>query len=138
MVCKIVKDAMFLAMKSEPAKDCPEDRKVVQDLCDTLKAHGSVCVGMAANMIGVRKQIIAVTMGFFQVPMINPVIVEREDPYETEEGCLSLTGVRPTKRYRKITVEYLDRDFKPRRDTFSDRVAQIIQHEYDHTRGIVI
>ena len=138
MVCRVVKDAMFLAMKSEPAKDCPEDRKVVQDLCDTLKAHGSICVGLAANMIGVRKQIIAVAMGFFQVPMINPVIVEREDPYETEEGCLSLTGVRPVKRYRKITVEYLDRDFKPRRDTFSDHVAQIIQHEYDHTRGIVI
>ena len=99
---------MFLAMKSEPAKDCPEDRKVVRDLCDTLKAHGGVCVGMAANMIGVRKQIIAVTMGFFQVPMINPVIVSREDPYETEEGCLSLVGEGPVKRDRQNTVGDLD------------------------------
>ena len=78
MVCNIVKDAMFLAMKSEPATDCPEDRKVAKDLCDTLKAHAGSCVGMAANMIGVRKTIIAVTMGFFHVPMINPVIVARE------------------------------------------------------------
>ena len=138
MVRNIVKDAMFLAMKSEPATDCPEDRKVAKDLCDTLKAHAGVCVGMAANMIGVRKTIIAVTMGFFHVPMINPVIVEREEPYETEEGCLSLSGVRPAKRYRKITVEYLDAEFRPRRDTFTDHIAQIIQHEYDHTRGIVI
>ena len=138
MVCTIVKDVMFLAMKSEPAKDCPEDRKTVQDLCDTLKAHGRVCVGMAANMIGVRKCIIAVTMGFFQVPMINPIIVDREDPYDTEEGCLSLTGVRPVKRYNKITVEYLDANFQPKRTTYEGRIAQIIQHEYDHTRGIVV
>ncbi|MBQ6661784.1 MAG: peptide deformylase [Lachnospiraceae bacterium] len=138
MVCTIVKDAMFLAMRSEPAKDCPEDRKVVQDLCDTLKAHGGTCVGMAANMIGVRKCIIAVTMGFFNVPMINPVIVAREGPYETQEGCLSLSGVRPAKRYEKITVEYLNADFQPRRETFTGHIAQIIQHEYDHTRGIVI
>ncbi len=138
MVCNIVKDAMFLAMKSDPAADCPEDRQTVQNLLDTLKAHGGTCVGMAANMIGVRKQIIAVTMGFFNVPMINPRIVEREGPYETEEGCLSLSGTRSAKRYEKIIVEYLDADFKPRRDTFSGHVAQIIQHEYDHTRGILI
>ena len=88
-------------LKKPCAKATEEDAALVQDLMDTLDAHADDCVGLAANMIGVRKCIIAVTMGFFQVPMINPIIVEREDPYDTEEGCLSLTGVRPVKRYNK-------------------------------------
>ncbi len=138
MVQQIVKNPLFLAMKSEEATDCPEDRKIIQDLKDTLKANGGICVGMAANMIGERKRIIIVTMGFFNVPMVNPVIVEKEEPYETSEGCLSLTGVRTVKRYNKITVEYLDEEFRPKRTEYTGHIAQIIQHEYDHTRGIVI
>ena len=93
---------------------------------------------MAANMIGVRKQIIAVAMGPFIFPMINPVITKMSGEYQTEESCLSLEGVRPCTRYREIEVDYLDRDFKPQHGKYKDFIAQIIQHEIDHFEGILI
>lgn len=136
MVRSIVRDVMFLAQKSEPA--AVEDAAVVQDLLDTLQANADRCVGMAANMIGVKKNIIAVNMGMFNVAMINAKIVKRGGVYETEEGCLSLEGVRKTKRYQNIEVEYLDQNFKKQRQKYSGWIAQIIQHELDHVQGIII
>lgn len=111
---------------------------VVVDLIDTLRANLEGCVGMAANMIGVKKRIIVFAVGNVIVPMINPVILKKENSYMTEESCLSLTGVRETRRYDTIEVEYLDIDFKKKRDKFSGFVAQIIQHEVDHCDGIII
>ena len=136
MIRQIVHDPLFLAMKSEPATE--EDRQILTDLLDTLRAHLDRCVGMAANMIGERKRIIVFCNGPMQVVMINPVIISRFNEYETEEGCLSLAGARKTKRYRKITVRYQDRLFKSRTDTFEGFTAQIIQHEIDHCDGILI
>lgn len=136
MVKQIMKDVFFLAQKSELATK--EDMQVVQDLLDTLKANEAGCVGMAANMIGVKKRIIAVNMGIVNVAMINPVIVEKKNPYETEEGCLSLTGVRKTTRYEQIEVEYTDINWKKQRQMYSGWIAQIIQHECDHLEGIII
>ena len=136
MVQKVIKDPMFLAQKSADATR--EDAQVIVDLLDTLRAHLDHCVGMAANMIGVKKRIIVVAAGPFQVPMINPVIVKKSGAYQTEEGCLSLDGVRPCKRYQEIEVEYLDQDFKKQRGKYSGWTAQIIQHEIDHCNGVVI
>lgn len=136
MVQKVIKDPMFLAQKSVDATR--EDAQVIVDLLDTLRAHLDHCVGMAANMIGVKKRIIVVTAGPFQVPMINPVIVKKSGAYQTEEGCLSLDGVRPCKRYQEIEVEYLDQNFKKQRGKYSGWTAQIIQHEIDHCNGVVI
>lgn len=136
MIKPIMKDVFFLNQKSEPATE--EDKQVVQDLLDTLKANESGCVGMAANMIGVKKRIIAIHMGFANIPMINPVIVQKSGPYETEEGCLSLTGVRKTIRYQEIEVEFLDASFNRQRQKYSGWIAQIIQHEIDHCDGIII
>ena len=136
MVKQIMKDVLFLGQKSEEATK--DDIQVVQDLLDTLKANEAGCVGMAANMIGVRKRIIVVNMGIVNVPMINPVIVEKKIPYETEEGCLSLTGVRKTIRYEQIEVEYMDVNWKKQRQKYSGWIAQIIQHECDHLEGIII
>ena len=136
MVRPIMKDPMFLAAKSETATK--EDLPVAQDLLDTLRAHLEGCVGMAANMIGVRKRIIAVCMGFAQVAMLNPVIVKKQKPYEAEEGCLSLAGVRKTTRYEEIEVTYLDLNMKPCRQRFTGFAAQVIQHEVDHCDGILI
>lgn len=136
MVKQIMKDVFFLGQKSEPATK--EDMQVVQDLLDTLKANEAGCVGMAANMIGVKKRIIVVNMGIVNVAMINPVIVDKKNPYETEEGCLSLTGVRKTTRYEHIEVEYLDVNWKKQRQNYSGWIAQIIQHECDHLEGIII
>ena len=136
MIKPIIKDEEFLAQKSEPATK--KDREVIDDLVDTLKANLERCVGMAANMIGVHKCIIVFCAGKMIIPMVNPVIVKRENSYETEESCLSLTGVRKTERYESIEVEYLDKKFKKRRDKFSGFVAQIIQHEIDHCNGIII
>lgn len=136
MVKPIMKDIFFLNQKSETATK--EDNQVVQDLLDTLKANEAGCVGMAANMIGVRKRIIAVNVGFMNLPMINPVITKKSGPYETEEGCLSLTGVRKTTRYEQIEVEYFDINWKQQKQTYSGWVAQIIQHECDHLEGILI
>ena len=136
MIQPIMKDIFFLNQKSEPATQ--EDRQVALDLLDTLKAHEEGCVGMAANMIGVKKRIIAVHMGVMNVAMFNPKIVKKSGKYETEEGCLSLTGVRKCIRYKEIEVEYQDMNFKKQRQKYSGWIAQIIQHEVDHCNGIII
>ena len=136
MVKPIVKDIFFLAQKSEPATET--DLGTAQDLRDTLQANIERCVGMAANMIGVKKNIIAVHMGMGIAVMLNPVIVKRKDPYETEEGCLSLEGVRKTTRYQEIEVEFEDIHFCKHRQKYSGWIAQIIQHECDHLKGIII
>ena len=136
MVKKIVRDVFFLGQKSQEA--VKEDISVEQDLQDTLTANREKCVGMAANMIGVRKRIIIVTIGFMNVVMYNPVILKRDTPYETEEGCLSLEGVRKTTRYQNIELEYLDGSWKKHRQKYSGWTAQIIQHEMDHLEGIII
>jgi len=136
MVQPIMKDIFFLNQPSEEATQA--DQQVVQDLLDTLKANEEGCVGMAANMIGVKKRIIAIHMGHFNVPMINPVIIKSSNEYQAEEGCLSLKGERKTLRYKDIELEYLDIDFKKHRRKYSGWIAQIIQHEVDHCNGIVI
>ncbi|MBP3242140.1 MAG: peptide deformylase [Butyrivibrio sp.] len=136
MVKKIVRDPMFLQQKSEPATEA--DKQVIQDLLDTLRANQEHCVGMAANMIGVRKRIIVVAMGPFHFAMVNPVITKKSGEYQTEESCLSLDGVRPCTRYKEIEVDYLDQDFKPQHGKYKDFTAQIIQHEVDHFEGILI
>ena len=136
LVKKIMRDPFFLAQKSEDATEA--DRQVVTDLLDTLRANLDRCVGMAANMIGVRKNIIVVAAGPFQFAMINPVITKKSGAYKTEEGCLSLDGVRPCTRYEEIEVDYLDQNFKRQHGKYSGWTAQIIQHEIDHCRGIVI
>ena len=136
MVRTIVKDIFFLGQKSEPATK--SDISVGKDLQDTLEVNRAGCVGMAANMIGVNKAIIAVNMGFMNVAMFNPKIVKRNGKYETEEGCLSLDGVRKCVRYQEIEVEYEDINFKRQRQKYSGWTAQIIQHECDHLKGIII
>jgi peptide deformylase len=136
MIRPIVKDVFFLGQKSGPAT--MQDLSVGQDLMDTLRANQDHCVGMAANMIGVKKRVIIVNMGILNVVMYNPVIVRKDSPYETEEGCLSLTGVRKTTRYQNIEVEYYDSSWKKRRQNYSGWTAQIIQHECDHLEGIII
>ncbi|MBR4763483.1 MAG: peptide deformylase [Lachnospiraceae bacterium] len=136
MIRPIVKDVFFLGQKSGPAT--MQDLSVGQDLMDTLRANQDHCVGMAANMIGVKKRVIIVNMGILNVVMYNPVIVRKDSPYETEEGCLSLTGVRKTTRYQNIEVEYYDSSWKKRRQKYSGWTAQIIQHECDHLEGIII
>ena len=136
MVKKVVRDPLFLAQKSEPATEA--DKQVVQDLLDTLGANLDHCVGMAANMIGVKKNIIVVSTGPFQFAMINAVITKKSGAFQTEEGCLSLDGVRPCTRYKEIEVDYLDQNFKKQHGKYSGWTAQIIQHELDHVAGIVI
>lgn len=136
MIREIIKDETFLQQKSVPAG--PNDLRIVQDLKDTLLAHKEHCVGMAANMIGFHKNIIIISLGVFNLIMINPKINKKFKPYEAEEGCLSLVGTRKIKRYHSIEVTYLDEHFKQQRQTFSDFPAQIIQHELDHCQGIII
>lgn len=136
MIREIVRDEKFLAQKSATASFM--DMSVAQDLLDTLAAHSDRCVGLAANMIGVQKRIIAINLGAMNVAMFNPVIVKKSGKYMTEEGCLSLEGERMTARYQKIVVEYHDMNFKKQRQTFTDFPAQIIQHEIDHCDGIII
>ena len=136
MVKQIVRDPLLLQQKSDPATDA--DKQVITDLTDTLKANSDRCVGMAANMIGARKRIIIVSAGPFGFIMINPVITKKTGKYETEEGCLSLDGVRPCTRYKEIEVDYLDQNFKRQHGKFVDFTAQIIQHEIDHLEGILI
>lgn len=136
MIRPIVRDEMFLKQKSEQAT--MHDSAVIVDLMDTLRANAEHCVGMAANMIGVKKRIIVFSVGIAIVPMVNPVITKKQNPYETEEGCLSLTGVRKTKRYETIEVEYEDQNFKKQKQIFQGWTAQIIQHEIDHCDGIII
>ena len=137
MIREIVKDTFFLSQKSEPATR--QDQPVIQDLLDTVRANADRCVGMAANMIGERKTILVAQAGKDYLVMVNPKIVDHSKQcYETEESCLSLTGQRPVKRYSVIVVEYLDRKFKRKKQTFRDFEAQIIQHEVDHCDGILI
>ena len=130
-----MRDVLFLGQKSIPATE--EDLQVGRDLQDTLAANREACVGMAANMIGVKKRIIIVNAGFRDIIMFNPVIVRKSGPYETEEGCLSLPGVRKTKRYQNIEIEYYDWDCKKQRQKFIGWPAQICQHEMDHLDGIL-
>lgn len=136
MIKPIVRDPLFLQQKSVPATEA--DAQVIVDLMDTLKANMDRCVGMAANMIGVKKQIIVVAVGPFIFPMVNPVITAKRGRYETEESCLSLDGVRPCVRYEEIEVDYLDQNFQPQHGTYSDFTAQIIQHEIQHFSGELI
>ncbi len=136
MVKPIMKDIFFLQQKSEPATAA--DVQVMRDLTDTLQAHRDECVGMAANMIGVKKRIIAISIGPIQLLMVNPKILQRSNPYEAEEGCLSLSGVRKTTRYDHIEVQYQDQHMKIHQQAFSGWTAQIIQHEVDHCDGILI
>ena len=136
MVKDIIHDPMFLGQKSTDATEA--DKQVAVDLLDTLRANLEHCVGMAANMIGVRKRIIIVNIGFMNLVMYNPVILEKDTPYETEEGCLSLEGVRKTTRYQNIEVEYLDSSWKKHRQKFSGWTAQIVLHEMDHLEGVII
>ena len=136
MVKPIVRDIFFLAQKSEPATKA--DIQVGIDLQDTLIANRAGCVGLAANMIGVKKNVIIVNMGFSDLVMFNPVITKKDTPYETEEGCLSLDGVRKTIRYENIEVEYYDMKWKKQKKALSGWTAQICQHECDHLNGILI
>ena len=136
MVRPIMKDVFFLSQKAEPATKA--DLSLGKDLMDTLSAHREECVGMAANMIGVRKNAIIVSMGFMDVVMFNPVLLHNDTPYDAEEGCLSLEGTRKTLRYENIEVEFYDMAWKKQRQKFNGWTAQIIQHEMDHTKGIII
>ena len=136
MIRPVMKDVLFLKQKADIATK--EDLQIVIDLLDTLKANEEHCVGMAANMIGVAKRIIAVNVGFMNIAMINPYIVRKANPFKTEEGCLSLLGVRKTTRYENIEVEYLDINFRKQKQKFTGWTAQIIQHEVDHCDGIII
>ena len=136
MIKPIVKDPIFLAQKSIDATMA--DTTVAQDLCDTLAAHAEGCVGMAANMIGIAKRIIIFNDNGSPTVMFNPEIIKRSEPYTAEEGCLSLTGTRPAKRYRCIKVQYKNEQFQTRLKTYTGWTAQIIQHEIDHCNGVLI
>ena len=136
MIQPIMKDPIFLGGKSEPATQA--DLQIAQDLLDTLAAHREGCVGMAANMIGVSKRIIAFDNEGSYMVMFNPEIVKCSERYDTEEGCLSLTGIRETKRWKSIKVQYQNEQFQTRFKTFTGWTAQIIQHEIDHCNGILI
>ena len=136
MIREICKDETFLAQKAEPAT--LEDSQTAADLLETLQHHKEGCVGMAANMIGVNKLIIAFdNEGSYRV-MFNPEILKKADPYRTEEGCRSLTGLRPVKRWKSIKVRWQNEQFQERIKTFTGWTAQIIQHEIDHCEGIII
>lgn len=136
MIREICRDEAFLARRAEPA--APEDGQTAADLLDTLEQHREGCVGMAANMIGVCKRIIAFDNGGTYMVMFNPVIVRQSGPYEAEEGCLSLSGVRKTKRFQTVKVQWQNEQFQTRLKTFTGWTAEIIQHEIDHCEGIVI
>jgi len=136
MVKDIVHDPIFLARRSVDATEA--DLQTAQDLLDTLEANRDRCVGMAANMIGVLRRIIVFDNEGRAELMLNPVIIKSSEPYDTEEGCLSLTGVRETKRFNKIKVQYQNTAFQTRLKTYSGYTAQIIQHEIDHCNGILI
>ncbi len=136
MVREIMRDEAFLSQKAEPAT--LEDLPVAQDLLDTLTAHRSGCVGMAANMIGVCKRIIVFDNEGKYTVMFNPEIIKKSGSYEAEEGCLSLTGIRKAKRWQSIKVQYQNEQFQIRFKTFTGWTAQIIQHEIDHCEGVLI
>ena len=136
MIKPIMKDVFSLGQKSDSATK--DDLQIGRDLMDTLAANRAGCVGMAANMIGVKKRVIIVNMGLIDVVMFNPVLVKKDSPYETEEGCLSLVGVRKTIRYQNIEVEYWDMNWKKQSLKLEGWTAQICQHELDHLEGILI
>ena len=136
MIREICRDETFLSQKAAPA--APDDLATAQDLLDTLAAHKDGCVGMAANMIGVCKRIIAFDNEGTYMVMFNPVIVRQSGPYEAEEGCLSLAGVRKTKRFQTIKVQWQNEKFQTRLKIFTGWTAEIIQHEIDHCEGILI
>ena len=136
MIREICRDETFLAQKAAPAT--ADDLATAQDLLDTLTAHKDGCVGMAANMIGVCKRIIAFDNEGTYMVMFNPVIVRQSGPYEAQEGCLSLTGIRKTKRFQTVKVQWQNEQFQTRLKTFTGWTAEIIQHEIDHCEGIVI
>ncbi len=136
MIREIMRDTAFLAQQAEPATQA--DLPVAQDLLETLAAHKDGCVGMAANMIGVNKRIIAFDNEGSYMVMFNPEIIKKSAPYETEEGCLSLTGKRKTMRWKSIKLQYQNEKFQTRFKTFTGWTAQIIQHEIDHCEGIII
>ena len=136
MVREIMRDERFLSQTAELAT--PEDLPVAQDLLDTLTAHRDGCVGMAANMIGVCKRIIVFDNEGKSMVMFNPEIIKKSGPYEAEEGCLSLTGTRRTKRWQSVKVQYQNEKFQTRFKTFTGWTAQIIQHETDHCEGVLI
>lgn len=136
MVREIMRDIIFLSQRAAPA--APEDLAAADDLLETLQAHREGCVGMAANMIGVSKRIIAFDNDGEYLVMFNPEILKKSGPYTTEEGCLSLNGTRSTKRWQSVKVRYQNRDFQTRMKTFTGFSAEIIQHELDHCDGILI
>jgi peptide deformylase len=136
MIREICKDIIFLAQKAEPAT--PDDLLLATDLLETLEYHKDGCVGMAANMIGVNKRIIAFDNDGEYMVMFNPEILRKTGPYDTEEGCLSLTGVRPVKRWKTIKVKWQNEKFQQRIKNFTGWTAEIIQHEIDHCDGIII
>ena len=136
MVCEICKDERFLAQKAEPAT--ADDLAAARDLLDTLTAHRDGCVGMAANMIGVNRRIIAFDNEGALMVMFNPVIVRQSGAYAAEEGCLSLTGTRKTKRFQTIKLQWQNEKFQTRIKTFTGFTAEIIQHEIDHCEGVLI
>ncbi len=136
MICEICKDEFFLRLPSREAT--AEDMDIAQNLLDTLEAHSDGCVGMAANMIGVSKRIIAFDCEGTYMVMFNPVILKKEGAYQTEEGCLSLSGSRRTERFQSIKVQWQNEKFQTRVKTFTGWTAQIIQHEIDHCNGILI
>ena len=137
MVKELIHDPIELGIKSAPA--AKSDLAVGTDLADTLRAHREECVGMAANMIGVKKRIIAFDNGLVCMVMYNPVILKKSEPYQAREGCVSLLGgPRPCKRYKNISVRWQDAAFVTRTATFTGWTAQIIQHEIDHCDGILI
>ena len=136
MVCEICRDEAFLAQKAEPAAE--EDLGTARDLLDTLIAHKDGCVGMAANMIGVNKRIIAFDNEGEYMVMLNPAIIKQSGAYEAEEGCLSLTGTRKAKRFKSIKVQWQNEKLQTRLKTFTGWTAEIIQHEIDHCEGILI
>ncbi len=136
MVKDICKDIILLSRKAQPAT--PEDLPLARDLLDTLTAHKDTCVGMAANMIGTAKNIIAFADGSDYTVMFNPTILKASDRYEAEEGCLSLSGTRTARRFRTIKVQWQNEKFQMRTKTYTGWTAQIIQHEMDHCSGILI
>ena len=136
MIRDICKDETFLSQKEEPAT--PDDLPIAADLLETLEYHKNGCVGMAANMIGVNKRIIAFDNEVTYMVMFNPELVKKSGPYDAEEGCLSLTGTRPAKRWQSIKVRWQNEQFQVRLKTFTGWTAQIIQHELDHCEGIII
>ena len=136
MIRPIVKDTEFLSKPAEKATN--KDRQIITDLKDTLRVHCEHCAGMAANMIGENKSIIIISDGKTDLVMVNPRIIAKHQPYEAEEGCLSLEGMRTVTRYEKITVEYLGEDFKKHIGKYDSFTAEVIQHECDHLAGIII